>query len=303
MRPGRLRHWWILVNLLTLTVPLLSACGAPGAPAAARPQTLRVGLIPNQSPDKVKAQYEPFRAYLTQQLNMPVELFVATDYNGVVEAMISNKLDVAYFGGVTYVQAKSRADIYPIVTEIDRITKTTKYHSVIITRADSPSHSLADLRGKRFAFGDINSTSGSLYPRLMLDAAGFAFSDDPKVAPAGLAQITYTGGHDATALAVQHGAVDAGGLEERILLRAQEAGTVDKTKIRVLQRSDPIEGYPWAVRGALDKGLVERIAGAFLDLVDPELLKLLRAEGYARVTDADYQYVREQSKRLGLLPK
>lgn len=299
----RLRRWWILVTVLGLVGPLLSACGAPGAGGEAKPATLRVGLIPNQSPDRVKAQYEPFRIYLVDKLKMPVELFVATDYNGVVEAMINNKLDVAYFGGVTYVQAKSRADVYPIVTEIDRITKTTKYHSVIITKADSPIRSLADLRDKRFAFGDINSTSGSLYPRLMLDAAGFTFSDDPKVAPAGIAQVTYSGGHDATALAVQNGAVDAGGLEERILLRAQEAGTVDASKIRILQRSEPIEGYPWVVRGKLDKGLVEQITAAFLEIKDPELLRLLRAEGYAKVTDREYEYVRQQSKRFGLLPK
>jgi len=289
--------------VFALVVPLLAACGAPGANAAAKPATLRVGLIPNQAPDRLKAQYEPFRAYLSQQLNMPVELFVATDYNGVVEAMIADRLDVAYFGGVTYVQARSRADIQPIVTEIDRLTKTTKYSSVIVTRADGPIQSLADLRDKRFAFGDINSTSGSLYPRLMLDAAGYRFSDDPKVAPAGLREIIYTGGHDATALAVQNGTIDAGGLEERILLRLQEAGTVDASKIRILQRSDPIEGYPWVVRGKLDKGLVERITNAYLGINDPELLKLLRAEGYVRITDQDYNFVREQSRRFGLLPK
>src|SRR5688500_16113719 len=86
------RRWllpWVALALL------LAACGAPGVGGGGeKPQTLRVGLIPNQAPDRVKAQYEPFRVYLSEKLRQPVELFVATDYNGVVEAMIAGRIDV-----------------------------------------------------------------------------------------------------------------------------------------------------------------------------------------------------------------
>ncbi len=307
----RSRHVATPLAALVVAGLLLAACSAraetqDSAPRPNRdphPKVLRVGLIPNQSPDRVRAQYEPFRAYLSQQLGLPVELFVATDYSGVVEAMLSNKLDLAYVGGVTYVQARARGDIRPIVTEIDRLTHTPFYTSVIIARADGPIHSLPDLRGRRFAFGDINSTSGSLYPRIMLAAAGYRFSGDPKEAPQGIREIVYSGGHDATALAVQNGTVDAGGLEERILIRLEENGTVQPSRIRILQRSAPIAGYPWAARGALDGPLVSRIIAAFRGITDPDLLKLLRAEGYALVSDGDYQYIREQARRFGLLQK
>ncbi|KKM10310.1 hypothetical protein SY88_14345 [Clostridiales bacterium PH28_bin88] len=272
----------------------LTGCGGNGSQNAVKP--VRVGLIPNQSPDKIKAQYEPFRAYLSQKLNLPVELFVATDYAGVVEAIASDKLDLAYFGGLTYVQAKRRADIYPIVTEIDRFTHTSKYHSLIIVPSHSPVERVSDLKEKTFAFGDINSTSGSLYPRIMLDRAGIKVPGD-------LQQALYTGGHDATALAVQNGTVDAGGIEDRILYALEEKGIIDKDKIRVLAQSDPIEGYPWVVRASLDRELVEHITDAFLDLRDPDLLRLMRAEGYARVSAADYRYVEEEAARLGLLQK
>src|SRR5712692_1769242 len=108
---------------------LAAAAPAAGAPAAQGdwPSTLRVGLIPNQAPDRIRAQYQPFGEYLSARLGMPVELLVATDYAGVVEAMASDRLDMAYFGGVTYVQAEQRANVYPIVTEIDRETDTTLY--------------------------------------------------------------------------------------------------------------------------------------------------------------------------------
>lgn len=284
-----------------LCLPLL-ACGAVAQPTSGEnPGTLRVGLVPNRNPETVRAQYEPFRAYLQRRLGRSVELFVATDYAGTVEALLNNRLDIAYLGGLTYVQARSRGAVHPMVTEIDRITHTTFYTSAIVTRADSQIHSLSDLRGRRFAFGDIGSTSGSLYPRLMLEQAGYHSGTDPKQAPQGLKDIVYTGGHDATALAVQNGTVDAGGLEERILVRLEAAGTIDATKIRLLERSAPIEGYPWVIRDRIDAGLEQAIVNAFLAINDPGLLQLMRAERYARVSDEDYDYIRQEAKHFGLL--
>ena len=286
------------VSLLVLSLFVIAGCG--GSKTADQPsenekkQVLRVGLVPNQAPDKIKAQYEPFKKYLETKLNMPVELFVASDYAGVVEAMASDKLDLAYFGGLTYVQAKQIADVYPIVTEIDQLTKTTKYHSQIIVPADSPVKTVAELKGKVFAFGDINSTSGSLYPRLMMKKAGIKVPDDLKA-------VIYTGGHDATAQAIQNGTADAGGIEGRILTKLIKKGTVDPKKIRVLAESDPIEGYPWVVRAKLDKNLVNRITDAFLTLKDPELLDLMRAVRYDKVSDGDYAFIEQSAKELGLV--
>src|SRR5215207_2479739 len=87
-----------------------------------RPSTLRIGLVPNIAPDRQRTLYKPFGDYLGDFLGLPVELFVATDYSGVVEALASDRLDLAYFGGATYVQAEQRAQLYPIVTEVDRET-------------------------------------------------------------------------------------------------------------------------------------------------------------------------------------
>jgi len=276
---------------------LATACGsaAPTPTAGELPKTLRIGLIPNQAPDRIRAQYQPFGAYLEKTLAQPIELFVATDYTGVVEAMASDKLDLAYFGGVTYVQAEKRADVSPIVTEIDRETNTNRYYSAIITRADSQIKTVADLKEKdrRFAFGDINSTSGSLYPRIMLDRAGIGSFNDPL-------KFVFTGGHDATTLAVVNGTVDAGGVEKRIMQRQIDAGTVRQDQIRIVEQS-LVMGYPWVVRNRLDKGLVDRIAKAFIDLKDDELLKLMRAERYVRVTRTDYDEVRREATRLGLV--
>ncbi|MEW6662609.1 MAG: phosphate/phosphite/phosphonate ABC transporter substrate-binding protein [Bacillota bacterium] len=293
-----MRRIYISFVLLFILIALLFpvGCGSKEKSSSdnSRPEILRVGLIPNQSPDKVKAQYEPFRKYLEEKLTMPVELFVATDYSGVVEAMAADKLDLAYLGGLTYVQARQIADIYPIVTEIDPYSDTTKYHSLIIVPATSPASSLKELKGKVFAFGDINSTSGSLYPRLMLEKAGLKVPDD-------FARVIYTGGHDATAQAVQNGTVDAGGIEDRILYRLEEKGAVDPQKIKIIAKSDPIEGYPWVVRANLDKKLVDKITRAFLEITDPQLLDLMRAVKYVPISAEDYDFVEREARRLGLI--
>lgn len=288
---------WLFLALSVLLVITATGCGKTEAPKVAEQpkaqQALRVGLVPNQAPDKIKAQYEPFREYLQKTLNMPVELFVASDYAGVVEAMANDKLDVAYFGGLTYVQAKQRAKIHPIVTEVDVETGTTQYYSLIIAPANSPITAVKDIKGKNFAFGDIGSTSGSLYPRFMLDKAGIKVPEDLK-------NVVYTGGHDATAQAIQNAAVDAGGIEGRILNKLIAKGTVDGSKIKVLEKH-LVEGYPWVVRDSLDKGLEEKIVQAFLAINEPTLLDLMRAKSFAKVTDANYAEAEQEAKRLGLL--
>jgi phosphonate transport system substrate-binding protein len=255
---------------------------------------LRVGVVPNQNPESVEANYEPFGEYLSEQLGREVELTVPTSYNAVVEAMVNDKLDLAYFGGLSYVQARNRASVAPLVTEMNPYTGDTTYHSLIITPADSDIQEVSELRGRDFAFGSASSTSGSLYPAIMLQDAGIDYRTD-------LGEFTYTGGHDATAQAVTNGSVDAGGIEDRILYNLEKDGTIDEASIRTVEESDPIEGYPWVVRDALSDDLKEQIAQAFLNLDDLQLLDLLRAEGYERVEPADYDYVEEKATELDLL--
>jgi len=281
----------ILVLVLALT-----GCGSSGGgeQGAEDPDPLRVGVVPNQNPESVEANYEPFGDYLSEQLGRQVELTVPTSYNAVVEAMVNDQLDLAYFGGLSYVQARNRADVVPLVTEINPRTGDTTYHSVIIVPADSEIEDVSELRGRDFAFGSVSSTSGSLYPAIMLRDAGIDYRTD-------LGNFNYTNGHDATAQAVANGQVDGGGLEDRILYDLQDKGTVDENSVRVIEESDSIEGYPWVVRGALPDDLKMNITQAFLDLNDPALLDLLRAEGYDRVEAKDYDYVEEQAKEFDLL--
>jgi len=282
--------------VLILVATALASCGGGGGGggSASGDEPLQVGLIPNENPKEVEAQYQPLEDYLKKELGRRVELSVPTTYNAVVEAMVSGELDLAYFGGLTYVQARQRAEVHPLFTEVNPRTGTTKYRSVIIVPADSAVQNVEDLEGEDFVFGSVSSTSGSLYPSIMLDQAGLDYRKD-------LGEVIYTGGHDTTAQAVANGRVAAGGLEDRILYSLQEEGVIDKNKVRVIEESDPIGGYPWVVRDVLPDKDEQALTDAYLNIEDPELLDLLRAEDYQKVQASDYDYVEKQARKLDLL--
>jgi phosphonate transport system substrate-binding protein len=287
------------IVLVAAVAVVLASCGGGsggggGGGSASDDEPLQVGLIPNENPEEVEAQYQPLEDYLKKELGREVELSVPTTYNAVVEAMVSGELDLAYFGGLTYVQARQRADVHPLFTEVNPRTGTTKYRSVIIVPADSDIEKIEDLEGRDFAFGSVSSTSGSLYPSIMLNQAGIDYRTD-------LGEVVYTGGHDTTAQAVANGRVAAGGLEDRILYGLQEDGIIGKDKVRVIEESDPIEGYPWVVRDALSDKDEQALTDAFLGIDDPKLLDLLRAEDYQKVQASDYDYVEEQARKLDLI--
>ncbi|MDQ3303870.1 MAG: phosphate/phosphite/phosphonate ABC transporter substrate-binding protein [Actinomycetota bacterium] len=284
----------VIVALVLFLAGCGGGSGGGGGGSASGDEPLQVGLIPNENPEEVEAEYQPLEDYLKKELGREVELSVPTTYNAVVEAMVSGELDLAYFGGLTYVQARQRADVHPLFTEVNPSTGTTKYRSVIIVPADSDIKKAEDLKGEDFAFGSVSSTSGSLYPSIMLDGAGIDYRTD-------LGEVVYTGGHDTTAQAVANGRVAAGGLEDRILYDLQEEGIIEKDAVRVIEESDPIEGYPWVVRDALSDKDEQALTDAFLGIKDPKLLDLLRAEDYQKVQAGDYDYVEEQARKLDLI--
>jgi phosphonate transport system substrate-binding protein len=281
----------------------LAGCGAAAEPSEeGLPETLRVGLIPNVAPEEQRARYQPFADYLEQRLGVSVELFVAADYAGVVAALAGERIDVAYLGGLTYVQAEQQVALTPLVTEVDHETGTEKYLSAIVVRADARYAAVADLvaAGGTFAFGDVSSTSGSLYPRMMLVDAGVDCDARRVDQCPPLERVYFTGGHDAAALAVLGGEADAAGLELRILHRMEREGTVEPGALRVIAQRE-VQGYPWVMRTALGEQAAARVTDAFLAVDDPALLDLLRAQRYEPVVAADYDEIRQRAAELGLV--
>lgn len=265
-----------------------------GVPRAADAPPLRVSMIPTTDPSKMLRDAEPLVTRLEKATGRKIKLTIPQNYAAVVEALVQGQLDLAHFGGFTFVQANKRAGAVPLVQrERDRA-----FHSKLITARDEVK-TLADLKGKRFAFGDVNSTSGHLMPAYFMRKEG--------VDPAVLDGAIYTGGHDATALAVAEKKVDAGALDEAVWDRLVKEGKVDPAKVHVLWTTPAFVDYVWAARKDLEPAIQKKLAEAFLTLdpanvEDKKVLDLLSANTkYVAVDVAAYAPLRDAAIREGLL--
>lgn len=277
----------VAIALLSVLLMLVSlGCSK----SMAEEEVLRVGLIPNENHEEMLSINKPLKEYLEMELGMKVELFVAADYVGVIEAMKAGKLDIAYYGPLTYVLAKDKTGAIPLVKALVKGEAT--YHSIIITRRDSGIETVEDLRGKVFAFGDPASTSSHLMPNSMLREKGIIPEED--------LQPQFTGGHDAVALTVFNGQAAAGALNENNYKNLIEKGIIKEEELTVLLKSEPIPEYPWAARHDLDPALIKRLIEAFTSITDEEILKPQLATGFVLAADEDYDVIRNIVNVLGI---
>jgi phosphonate transport system substrate-binding protein len=175
-----------------------------------------------------------------------------------------------------------------------------EFKSVFVSRKDGPVQSLTDLKGRTFAFGSVSSTSGHLMPRYYLLKNGINPERDFARNPA------FSGAHDATALWVESGKVDAGVLNFLVWDKLVETRKIDPGKVGVFWTTPPYVDYVWTAHGELDPGVRERITQAFLRLKydrpeDRKLLDLHRTKGYMKAFDDDWKGIEEAAVSAGLL--
>ncbi len=279
-------------RILSLLVILLcSAVVAPeqAFPQARNPQTLQVALLPDENAAKVIQDNNGLKLYLEKQLGKKINFHVLTSYAAMIEATRNGHVDLAFFGPLSYCIAKQKCRIEPFAAKLKN--GTTTYKSVIIAGIDSGINKLQDIRGKRMAFGDQASTSSHLIPKGVLAAAGVKPGDYKE---------SFLGKHDAVALNVMRGNVDAGGLSLPILQALLKKKTIDGSRIKIIAYSDPIPEYPWVMQHDLDPALKNKIRNAFIRLKDPSILKPLKADGFAPIKDSNYDVIRTSARILGL---
>ena len=264
-----------------LTAATLLSLSAPAL--AERPQKLVLGLLPGESAPTVMRLNEPLRAYLEKRLNMPVELMVGANYAATGEALRFGRLDIAYLGPVTYLLRARSAKLQPFARPSHDVVGPT-FTAAIIVPADSPAKSLADLKGGEIALGDPASTSGTWVPRYELLDAGLVSGRDYT--------LRVMGAHDSVALAVANKKVAAGGLSMPVYKRLLKEGKIDPNATRLLLESRPIPEYMWTFRDGLDPAFKEEIRKAFIEVSDPEALKVFRAESFIPAVDPDVEVVR-----------
>lgn len=252
-------------------------------------ERLRVSAIPDESPTELLRKFEPLRVYLEKEVGLPVAWTPVNDYAAVVEGLVAKKLDLAWLGGFTFVQARRRsANVIPIVQRAE----DEKFTSRFIVTARSRARSLADLKGKPFVFGSPSSTSGHLMPRYFLLKQGIDPDRD-------FSRVAFSGAHDATVAFVASGRAEGGVLNASVWEKLIEKGDANAQAVRVIATTPPYHDYNWTVRGDLAPALVKRLTEAFLKLdpKDPAHRKILelqrasrfiptRAENYRGIEDA-----------------
>jgi len=261
------------------------------------PSVLRVSAIPDENPNELLRIYSPFADYLSKELKLKVQFTPVVDYAATVEGLAAKKLDLVWYGGFTSVQAVRRTE--GNAKRLVLRQEDAEFKSVFITRPETGIKALKDLRGKTFSFGSTGSTSGHLMPRSFLLKDGVNPERDMK-------QVAYSGAHDATALWVESGKVDAGALNFLVWDKLVQTKKLDTSKVVVFWTTPPYVDYVWTVHGDLDKGLQERISSAFLklDYSNPEhrrLLDLHRTKKYIRAHDEDWKGIEEAAIASGLL--
>ena len=271
-------------------IALALGLGREALAADANPTVLKVALLPDENASELIKRNQPLKDYLESRLGKPIELIVTTEYSSMIEAMRFGRIDVAYFGPLSYVLARSKAEIEPFAAMVEGGKPT--YRSVLIASEKSGINAIGDIRGKKVVFGDPASTSSHLIPKAMLEDAGLVADRDY--------QQNFVGAHDAVAANVANANADAGGLSEVIWDRLVERKIIDTSKVKVLGYSKEYPQYPWTIRSDLAPDLKDKIRNAFLTLHDSVVLKSFRAEGFAPITDKDYDVIRDLAKALHL---
>jgi phosphonate transport system substrate-binding protein len=282
------------LQLLKTTLGL-AMCGFAALSSAQ--QTLRVTAIPDESPTELARKFEPLGKYLESKLGMKVEFTPVTDYAAAVETLVNKKVDLAWFGGFTFVQSSVRSSgkTMPLVQrEEDAVFK-----SVFITSKDSGISKLEDLKGKTLSFGSQSSTSGHLMPRSFLLAAKIDPDKDLK-------RVSFSGAHDATIAAVASGKVDAGALNVSVWNKFVEDKKVDPAEVKVFFTTPAYFDYNWTVHADMPAALREKITRAFLDLnastpQGAEILKLQRATKFVPTSAENYNGIKAAAENAGLL--
>lgn len=273
-----------------------TAAGAACAPELAE---IDFGIISTESQENLKVQWEPFLEAMEAEIGRPINGFYATDYAGVIEAMGAGKIQLAWYGGKSYIEAAARSDAEAFVQTVNA-DGTKGYYSHLITNKDNPIlenidveagdgdqyviNNAADLT---FAFNDPNSTSGFVVPSY------YVFAKNGVNPNEAFDELVFAGSHEATAQAVANNQVDVATNNSESMLNVQQGDPAAFENIQIIWTSPVIPSDPVAYRNDLPDCLKEEVKDFFLNYKDAAVLEPLGWQGFDPATDADWDTIRE----------
>ncbi len=312
---SRFASWQTLITVLVALAIVASGCGdddsgdtGAGDPSDGSEAVLRIGAIPDQEPERLQRTYGLLADHLEAELpGVTVEYVPVTDYQGAVTAFRVGDLDVAWFGGLTGVQARLEVEGAHAVAQRDIDAQFT---SVFVAGADTGIEQIDDvaglavLAGRSLTFGSESSTSGRLMPQAFLAEAGLDASDSFRGAPG------FSGSHDATIELVSAGTYEVGALNSQVWDARVADGTVDTDRVVEIFRTPPYYDYHWVARPDLDdrlgSGFTDRFVTALTSLDaadenDTAILDLFGAGAFVTTEDGNYAAIEAVGRDAGLI--
>ena len=280
---------------------LIAALSLLARPTWAADPPLHLVLTPSQKPTDLLATGEEFGRVLTKLTGIPVRVTVASDYAAVIEALRNRTADLAFVHPGGYVLASREAKATIVVRNLWH--GKSSFTSRIFVRKDSGIKSVEELRGRTIAFVDPASSSGYIYPMVLLIQKGLVKNRDPKTF---FKEVVFSGAHDASMRALLNGHVDA--IASFDLAREQYLrDPAERERLIFVAETPEIPEAGIAARPGLDPAVFARIRAALLQIRAPEYADLLKRlyeiDGFAPAEDRDYDPVRAAIELLGARPR
>ncbi len=249
---------------------------------AETPAVLRIGVLPDENPAMLQRRYSSLIEHLAAKTGIETRLVVPASYDDAVRLFADGEVDLAYFGGFTFVRAHLGHQARPLVMrEVD-----TRFVSWFLTRPEHSNRGLVDFRGFKIGFGSKLSTSGHLMPRHYLQ---YRWQIDPE---RHFSEISYSGAHDKTVNMLLDGDIDIGAVNSVIVKKMIDTGRIEKSDLHVVWETPPYPDYVWATQASIDEELENRLRDAFLELdwENPAHDRILRDISARSFLPADYQH-------------
>lgn len=279
----------------------LAGCGDTAQKAASPKPTLRYAAIPDQNTTELAQRFQPLTAYLSAQLGVPVEYVPARDYQACVEMFRNGDIELAWFGGLTGVQARAAV---PGARAIAQGVEDPNYYSYFIAHASTGLQESAafplELATLPFTFGSESSTSGRLMPEYFIRQATGKAPADFFTQPFG-----FSGSHDKTCELVAAGRFQAGVVNYKVYERRVREGTTDSAVVRVVWRTPTYADYNFTAHPRLETvygaGFTDRLQGVLAGIKDPSLLAALPREALIPARDEEFAGIEAVARELGMV--
>lgn len=294
MKTSSIRHWVIaaLATVASATVLAQAKCEDP--------RILKFSLVPTQDSVRELSYYKPVLDQLQKNTGKRIEFYMPTSYSSVVEALLGKWVDVAVLGPESYVIAKSKEPTIEVFGTYSRLKNGIQdagpgYKAILVTKKGGKFNDLASLKGGVVALVDPASTSGGLIPEKI-------FPKTANLPPLKtyFSRVVYSGGHDLSSIAVSEGKVDAAFVASHRFMETVNAGKVKLDDFNILWSSALIPQDPFVYRNTLCDDLKKKIADTFFAVDQNEdgrkYLANVKSEKIVRMTDKDYDIVREAAK-------